>query len=386
MFGEFSITVNGKTLTNFKGKTKRIWMLVQYLIAHRRETVPLDRLVADLWNGSACGDPKNALKNLVYRARAAFRELSSSGKYQFIVFEDGTYHWNSEYGCEVDAERFEALCAECLDSSRPEEDRIAAFRQAAALYRGDYLQKSSWCAWAAEQSEKYKQTYQDCAERACGLLLNLGRFDEAAAVCRGALTFLPYELSLHCLLLQAYIGSGKRSLAFDHYNRTKELFYRAFCIDVSDQLLPYYRQLVSGGAQTRADLAAIQRDLAEKPAGRGAFFCDYDIFRNIYRAQARMVSRTGGRVFLALFTLSGEDGSAPENAALYSAAEKLKSAIVSSLRRSDVAAPYSTSQFVAMLPSAAYEDAQKAADRVEKKFRFSCRRSGLLLTTTLSPI
>ena len=29
MFGDFSISVNGKKLSNFKGNTKRVWLLVQ---------------------------------------------------------------------------------------------------------------------------------------------------------------------------------------------------------------------------------------------------------------------------------------------------------------------------------------------------------------------
>jgi DNA-binding SARP family transcriptional activator len=45
MFGEFSITVNGKTLTIQKGRTKRVWMLIQYLIARRHETVPIDQMI-----------------------------------------------------------------------------------------------------------------------------------------------------------------------------------------------------------------------------------------------------------------------------------------------------------------------------------------------------
>ncbi len=387
MFGEFSIAVNGKALTGFKGRTKRVWLLVQYLLAHRRGAVPLDRLVEDLWGGSACGDPKNALKNLVYRARSLLQNLAGDVRYQFIVFENGTYRWNNACRCEVDAEQFELFCSKCLDESLPVEDQIAAFGKAASLYAGEYLKKSAWCAWASEKAERYKGRYLACAEHACALLLRGNRFDEAAAVCRRALKHLPYEVSLHCLLLQAYVGAGRRSKAFDHYNRAKELFYRAFCVDVSDTLLPYYRQLTENGARTAADLDAVKRDLAENPSARGAFFCDYDIFRSIYRTQARMVSRTGACVFLALFTLSGEDGAPPKNSETARiASEKLKSAMISSLRRSDVATSYSAFQFIALLPAATYEDAQSAAERVKKKFRYNCRRADIRLNVSFSPL
>ncbi|HBG55659.1 MAG TPA: transcriptional regulator, partial [Ruminococcaceae bacterium] len=64
-------------------------------------------------------------------------------------------------------------------------------------------------------------------------------------------------------------------------------------------------------------------------------------------------------MFLALFTLSGEDGAPPKNSETARiASEKLKSAMISSLRRSDVATSYSAFQFIALLPAATYEDAQ----------------------------
>ena len=33
MLGEFAITINGNTITNLKGRTKRVWMLIEYLIS-----------------------------------------------------------------------------------------------------------------------------------------------------------------------------------------------------------------------------------------------------------------------------------------------------------------------------------------------------------------
>lgn len=386
MFGEFSITVNGKSLSHFKGRTKRVWMLIQYLIANRKENVPLSRLVQDLWNESACGDPKNALKNLVYRARTLLQKLAGNGKYQFIVFENGTYRWNSEIPCVVDAEQFENDCRLCADESLPESERAAVFPEAASLYTGDYLEKSSWCPWAAIQAERYRGMYQKCAEDSCRIFLKQKHFDEAAAVCRTAIKHLPYELSLHCLLLKAYVLAGKRSRAYDHYNHTRDLFYRQFCIDMSDTLLPYYQQLMDGSPQDRASLTSIKGDLREKPGARGAFFCDYDVFRSIYRMQARMATRTGRRVFMVLFTLSSENGAPPQESVGRLAAEKLKNAIISSLRRSDTAAPYSASQFIVLLPSASFEDAQSAASRVEKNFRFNCRYRNIRLDVSFSPL
>ena len=39
MLGEFAITINGNTITNLKGRTKRVWMLIEYLIANRHSDI-----------------------------------------------------------------------------------------------------------------------------------------------------------------------------------------------------------------------------------------------------------------------------------------------------------------------------------------------------------
>ena len=69
MLGEFAITINGNTITNLKGRTKRVWMLIEYLIANRHSDISIEKLIDVLWGEDECGDPVNALKNLVYRAR-----------------------------------------------------------------------------------------------------------------------------------------------------------------------------------------------------------------------------------------------------------------------------------------------------------------------------
>ncbi len=60
--------------------------------------------------------------------------------------------------------------------------------------------------------------------------------------------------------------------------------------------------------------------------------------------------------------------------------------MISSLRRSDVATSYSAFQFIALLPAATYEDAQSAAERVKKKFRYNCRRTDIRLNVSFSPL
>lgn len=102
MLGEFAITINGNTITNLKGRTKRVWMLIEYLIANRHSDISIEKLIDVLWGEDECGDPVNALKNLVYRARTLLKDLCGDSSPEFIRFMRGTYSWNNSYPCTVD--------------------------------------------------------------------------------------------------------------------------------------------------------------------------------------------------------------------------------------------------------------------------------------------
>ena len=351
---------------------------------HRHEPVSIDTLVSDLWNGNLCGDPKNALKNLVYRARSLLKELSGNGRLQFIEFADDTYRWNNQYECEIDSEQFLSLFYRGENSHGSVEQRAAYYREAVELYVGPFLEKSSYDEWVVRKAGEYAEIYKKCVENLCEILFSMRNWAEADAVCRTALQRQPYEVLFHRLLLQACVGDGRRSEALSHYMYAKELFNRKFHVDISSALQPFYSQLVNSGGSVETNLDAIKADLREQQRNPGAFFCDYDLFRMVYRMQMRTSQRTGIKAFLALFSLK-----APEKAgsgdAVYRAAGKLREAVITTLRAADVVTSYSSAQFLALLSSVSYEDAAGVVERIEKSFRFSCR-SEVEMKAELAPL
>ena len=384
MFGEFSITINGNTLTNLKGRTKRVWMLIQYLIAGRAEPAPMDRLLKEIWDGRACGDPENALKNLVYRARTLLRELSGDQS-QFIVFLNGTYAWNNQYECAVDSEQFLEYMEKARRTDAPVQERIEWYRRAVGVYRGGFLPKSAYSTWVISRSTRYAEHYNHCVLELCRLLAERKRYGEIIPVCETALRLFPYEEPTHALLLQAYSNTGQRSRAFDHYNRAVKMFYREFGVNLGDFLRPRSSRPPES-ARPETDLETIRSDLKEKTEARGAFFCDYEMFKCLYRSQVRSIPRTGHSVFLILFTITSPDGGTPDPEATKSASEKLKDAILTSLRKGDAVASCSSTQFIAMLQTVTVETAQGVIQRILRKFRFEYRRDAVEIDTKITSL
>jgi DNA-binding SARP family transcriptional activator len=386
MLGEFSISINGNQLTNLKGRTKRVWMLIEYLIANRKKDVSLEKLVEVLWEEDECGDPLNALKNLIYRAREILKKLSIDENADFIQFVRNTYSWNNYYDCIIDTEQFIDCWKLVNDSSKPADVRIHACKEALALYRGEFLPKSSYSAWVISAAAYYTTLYTDCVLNGCGVLIDSQHFSEVIHICETALTYVPLEESIHKLLIFAYISSSQRNKALDHYNYTTELFYKELGVDISESLRPLYKQLINNIDHVEFDLGIIKGDLKEVVDASGAYYCDYDVFKSIYRVQARMAIRTGLSIFIVLFTLSDGNGDIPEPELIKLTTARLKEAILSSLRKGDAVASYSSSQFIAMLPLISYENAQMVSNRISQKFRFLYRKDNIRVTIKINAL
>ena len=101
---------------------------------------------------------------------------------------------------------------------------------------------------------------------------------------------------------------------------------------------------------------------------QGAFICDYEIFKNMYRLKARDASRSGRAIFIGLITLTDMCGHLPKKELLCIAMEKLLDSIHESLRKSDVISRFSATQYILMLPSHTYENGQMVMERIAKNF------------------
>ena len=100
----------------------------------------------------------------------------------------------------------------------------------------------------------------------------------------------------------------------------------------------------------------------------------------------RSTARSGIAVHLGLLTLVMPDGSAPGAKSLANAMEKLSETIRLSLRRGDVYARYSVSQYVILLPGTDYENGLMVLERIRRRFRHDNPRILLKLDSSLQAI
>lgn len=385
MLGGFTLRLDGRVISETDGRAKKVWMLIEYLLANRNSDVSQEKLIELLWDDEECDAPFNALKNLVYRARKQLRLLDPEAETEYIRFVRNTYGWNNDFPCEVDAERFEQLYRAAADAD-DDAQKTENYRRAIALYKGEFLPKSSFVGWVIPKSAYYMSLYHDCVHKIAALLRPLGRHDEIIQICEKAVALYPFEESIHKLLLRAYLDAEQKSKALSHYEYVSDLFYRELNVSISDSFRGLYREITSGGNPMEKDLNIIVRDLQEANESQGAFFCDYDVFKNFYRLQARSMMRIGQSIHVGLITISDPNGDVPEEKPLKSAMQQLKNCIITSLRKGDVVSTYCDAQYVLILPMTSFENGEMVLRRITDKFRRVYRRTDVVVSTRLNAI
>lgn len=385
LLGGFKIIYKGREITDASVRTKKAWMLIQYLIANRNSSISVDHLVSDIWGQEESRDPLNVLKNLVYRARNILKDLCPDEDTEFILYSKDAYCWNSSLPWEVDIEKFEQ-CIRRAEHVHGDDDKIAAYYEAFRLYKGEFLPKSAYCDWVLRKSTYYATLFITCTVKLCKLLEQQKRFDEIIHICENAVDIYTYEEKLHEQLLRAYIASGRFSKALSHYNYISKLFYSEMGVCLSDGIKALYQKIISSISAIEMDLSLICEDLNESSQQKQAFFCDYEIFKNFYQMQARAMARTGQSINIALLTLSGMDQSIPENDILKSSMQLLKETILANLRRADVVSAFSSIQFVLMLPSTTYENAEMICQRIIDKFSGKATSERVKIVANVRPL
>ena len=203
MLGGFSVKIKDRVLTDETGRTKQLWILLEYLIANRLNDISQEKLIEILWDDEECDNPSNALKNLIYRLRNMLGALSNEENYDFIVFKRNVYSWNNELPCMIDTEEIEKASKSAKTGNLSYEERLKAYLRAIDLYKGDFLPKSSMNEWVISYGTYYKNIYIDCVRGAGKLLMSSNKFEDVAQICEKAAAKEPYDESIHELIINA---------------------------------------------------------------------------------------------------------------------------------------------------------------------------------------
>ena len=367
LFGSFRLENGNVVLEEGDLHSDKAVRLLIYLLLNRNQTLSQHQLVDIFWADDT-RNPVGALRNIMYRLR---NELKVLGNEKFICTQPSAYRWNPEIEVETDYEQFERTASklrETEDSAQKEK----LCREIIFLYRRNISAKVRDESWMHQMVTSYQSIYLDAVKWLCEILKKEEKWEEIEQICNQAMSASALDEDIHCLLLIALHGQKKYDMVMDQFEKTKRLFFENMRIQVPEKIRKTIHGLMSESGEELTDIGSLLEEVKEHEPPKQAFFCDYQIFRHIYRIDMRRVERLGIAEFVVLFTLRRRNNIRRVTGAtkgLLEGMDILEHSIGSSLRIGDVAAQYSPTQILVLLPMCTYEAGIKVAKRVQRNFR-----------------
>ncbi len=385
--GSFQVKRDSKLLTQ-EGHSYRIWSFFKYLITYRDKRANPEAVLEVLRPDQFYEDPRRAARAIIHRLRKALKG-DSQEENSHIKNSQGCYYWDQNSDYWLDVEEFEELyhMAQSIAPQSPEE-AIDLYKRALDLYKGDYLFEDSFSEWVIPARNYYHRLFTQIVLDLCGLLKRQGRYGEIIDICQRAIIIEPFEENFHLYFLESLLEEGKIRQAMEHHQHFVNSFYREMGVDPSPAMNKLYQRIKGGGHNKGVllELPRFQEELKEKREVEGAFLCDPETFKNLYKLEERRGERTGQPVFLVLLTLVYPEKEKVSSDYSSRAMNFLQKILVTSLRKGDVISPWNNYQFMIILTSLKLEEAQGVLKRIKGTFEKSFDNNRINLQSRLQPV
>ena len=386
MLGQFTLRYGDRTISDSDDRSRRVWSLLAYMLYNHGRSFAQEELIHLYWsNSEKSADPGNALKSIFHRIRTALDKLQPGLGRLLIRRKAGRYFWNNVMPLSLDIEDFEAHF-HAAEAAGDDDVRLAEYQAALALYAGDPLPRMTDEIWTIPIVAYYHSLYTRAAAGAIELLEKQERTVEAVALCRRAIHIEPYQEDLYEHLMRGLLRTGDMKGAMSVYEEMSEQLFAHFGVMPSETLRTLYRQATRTVNDRTLTMDEVCSQLAEPAPHGGAMVCEYDFFKILYRAEARSIARNGHSANICLLSVSGKDGEMLARRSLDPAMNNLQVLVQNNLRRGDVIARCSISQYIILLPQANYENSRMVADRLVSAFYRRYPHSPARLRYTVQPL
>lgn len=386
MLGQFTLRYGDRTISDSDDRSRRVWSLLAYMLYNHSRSFAQEELIHLYWsNNEKSADPGNALKSIFHRIRTALDKLQPGLGRLLIRRKAGRYFWNNAMPLSLDIEDFEAHF-HAAEAAGDDDVRLAEYQAALALYAGDPLPRMTDEIWTIPIVAYYHSLYTRAAAGAIELLEKQERTAEAVALCRRAIHIEPYQEDLYEHLMRGLLRTGDMKGAMSVYEEMSEQLFAHFGVMPSETLRTLYRQATRTVNDRTLTMDEVCSQLAEPAPHGGAMVCEYDFFKILYRAEARSIARNGHSANICLLSVSDKDGEMLARRSLDPAMNNLQVLVQNNLRRGDVIARCSISQYIILLPQANYENSRMVADRLVSAFYRRYPHSPARLRYTVQPL
>ena len=369
MLGRFSVEYGDQILSLGRNSSSKLIQLLQIVWLAGEKGVTRDDLAGMLYDRDSLSSLNNSLNNLIYRLRKVLAE-SGFPKSCYVINQDGVYFWDREIPVWVDAREFERL-VEMGDKKRQQEkETFQYYKKAEELYQGELLTSISTENWVIVESLRFKRMYERAVSWLGDYLKGQKDYPGMYQLYRQAAQVYPFD-NWQVGQIESMTYMGRYKEAFLLYDNTAKRYSEEMGLPPSDKMLECYKTMSRQFVNRPDVLKNIRAELREQEDEKiNAYYCSLPSFIDIYRLSARRSERNGKPFCLMLCTITDYEGKVIQNQEkLRVRSELLRKTIGRALRRSDVYAKYSASQYLILLTGVGEENSEVVGKRICWNFR-----------------
>lgn len=230
VFGPVRLRAAGQPLS--RGVRRAAFEILAYLAAHP-DGITHDRLLEDLWPDHTVNQATHKLNDATYSLRTKLRPLIGAVA-ETVITRDHTGYRLDPTIVEVDLWRFTDTYIRAA-RERDETSRLAAYQQAAQLYRGDFGEGLDGL-WAETTRETLRYRALDVLTGIADLAVYP---EQAMAALEQAAVIAPYDEAIHQRRLALLAENGRTDAAA----RAHELFTHRLVDELDTEPTPETEQL-----------------------------------------------------------------------------------------------------------------------------------------------
>ncbi len=387
MMGDFTVYINERQADHMLTKSRKGLALIQYLLLNRDTPVSNYRLLSAFWGDERTTNPENALKTLISRVRAMLNQVSPELG-ACIVATRGAYVWKCAQGMSVDLYELEDAFSAIAKNRGNEDALLGLYPKVMKLYTGDLLRSSENNEWALARATALHNQYIAAVRGYIELLKLRGREQEIIPVCRRALEIEPFDDHLHIELMSVLLQNNCANEAKAQYDEVLHLHDHYLNVEPSRELRDFYNQIVAASHTIEFNLESICKELCDgdSESSRGAFVCEYPVFKEIFNIQMRNIERLGSTIFLGIVMVSKLDGQPMDSMKQASIMQGLIDIAKQNLRKGDIITHFAPTMVAMLLPTVNYTTGDSVMERLKVKFYQRYPNSNILFNYRIAPL
>ena len=385
MFGGFSLFVNNVCMDQVVAKSKKGLTLLQYLILHCDASEPNAKLIEALWPNEESSNPENALKTLVSRFRTILNQCCPQLG-TCIAASRGGYQFTPLHGMTIDLFEFREMAENLEGCQRLTPESRLWFQRILTIYTGDLLAGNDQEEWAVSVGVALHDQYIRLIYRYVTLLQEKSEYEEIIQTCRFALETDPFDERLHLELMQALVKTNRSNEALMQYKHVTNMHFRYLGVKPPESIQEFYQQIMQTGSALDTNLDSVRTELQEYGENRGAFECDYAVFREIYNLQMRNLQRLGSNMYLAMIMITSLDGEPMDPLKLDDIMKGLSAVLRGHLRKGDTITHCAPAQYALLLPTINADTGRMIMERIKRLFYQRYPNSSVMFSYRLGPL